>query len=66
MRLRPATDKNLVLRKDGRRLRRVNLYLTPKTFERLRRHCFETGLDLSEVTEAAVARHLDAERGRNP
>jgi hypothetical protein len=39
-----------VKRADGRELSRITVYLAPPIAEKLRRHCFDNELELSDVS----------------
>jgi len=48
----------IVQRQDGRLRRRLTIYLSPELAKRLAIHCASSDLEMSEVVEEALARHL--------
>ena len=53
-----SSNKAVVKRVDGRELRRMTVYLPTDLAARLRVHCAEADIDLSEFVARAVAGHL--------
>lgn len=51
--------RHVVARKDGRKLKRMTLYLPADLAKRLAIHCAERDVDMSAVVTEAVRRHLD-------
>lgn len=51
--------RGAVKRASGEVLRRFTVYLDPSDSDRLRRHCFENELDLSEVAAMAIHEYLE-------
>lgn len=55
-----TSRKGILVRADGREVRRLMTYLPPELADRLERYCFERGrLQLAEVVTEAVERYLD-------
>jgi hypothetical protein len=52
--------RGIVARASGIERARVTVYLDPAVAERLRRHAFETGSELSELAADAIARMVAA------
>jgi hypothetical protein len=50
--------RGIVRRASGDEVARVTVYLPPDVAMKLRRHCFEHGLDISEVAGRAVERYV--------
>jgi hypothetical protein len=48
----------IVQRQDGRLRRRLTIYLSPELAKRLAVHCASNDLEMSEVVEEALAKHL--------
>lgn len=54
----PAKVRGLVQRADGRERVRITVYLDPDVGVKLRRHCFENGLQVSEIAAEAVTKFV--------
>lgn len=50
--------RGMVKRASGAEVARVTVYLSPDAAMKLRRHCFDNGLELSEVAGKAVERYV--------
>lgn len=55
-RQRPAKVRGLVARADGGARMRITVYLDPDVGMKLRRHCFEHGLEVSDVAADAITK----------
>jgi len=54
----PPKRRGLVQRKGGAERARITVYLEPEVAEKLRRHCFEEGLQVSDLAAAAITRFV--------
>jgi hypothetical protein len=54
----PLSTRSTVERADGRTLRRIQLYFELAVAKRLRHHCVEHELDMSQFVNAAVKKAL--------
>lgn len=52
------SPKSVLLRKDGRRLKRMTLYLPVDLARRLAHHCVERDSDVSAITAQAISHYL--------
>lgn len=50
--------RGMVRRASGAEVARVTVYISPDAALKLRRHCFENGLEISEVAGKAVERYV--------
>lgn len=55
---RPAKMRGVVRRAGGEERARLTVYVSVETAAKLRRHCFDNGLELSEVVSRVVERHV--------
>lgn len=54
----PAGLRGVVTRAKGEKLARVSVYLPVEVAAKLRRHCFETGTEMSAFASEAIARSV--------
>ena len=50
--------RGLVQRADGGELARITVYLDPDVAMKLKRHCFENGLQVSDLAAQAVSKYV--------
>ena len=53
-----ASERSVVVRKDGRRRRRTTIYFEPELARELKVFCASTGRELSSVVSEAVAAYI--------
>ena len=51
--------RGLVQRADGVELARITVYLDPTVAQKLRRHCFENSLQVSDTSADAITIYVD-------
>lgn len=56
---KPAKVRGLVARAGGGARLRITVYLDPEIGVKLRRHCFENGLQVSEIAAEAVTKYVN-------